>query len=140
MERIVVGVDGSQAAREALRWAIDEAHRRDATVEAVYAWHQPFMAGYIIEGEMNLGHYEEDAQQMLDAAVDAVGDGGDVPIERKLVTGSAASALVEEAKGAALLVVGSRGRGGFSGLLLGSVSQQAAHHAPCPVVIIPPAA
>ena len=140
MERIVVGVDGSQAAREALRWAIDEAGRRDATVEAVYAWHQPFMNGYIIEGEMDLGHYEEDAQHMLDAAVDAAGDSGDVPIERKLVTGSAASALVEEAKGAVLLVVGSRGRGGFTGLLLGSVSQQAAHHAPCPVVIIPPAA
>jgi nucleotide-binding universal stress UspA family protein len=140
MERIVVGVDGSQAAREALQWAVDEARRRNATVEAVYAWHQPFMAGYILEGELDLGHYEEEAQEILDRAVDGVKDGGDVAIERRLVAGSAAGALVEEAKGAALLVVGSRGRGGFSGLLLGSVSQQAAHHAPCPVVIIPPAA
>lgn len=140
MERIVVGVDGSQAAREALRWAIDEARRRDATVEAVYAWHQPFMAGYMMEGELDLGHYEEEAQKILDTAVDAVKDGAGVTIERKLVAGSAAGALVDEAKGAALLVVGSRGRGGFSGLLLGSVSQQAAHHAPCPVVIIPAAA
>jgi nucleotide-binding universal stress UspA family protein len=140
MERIVVGVDGSQAAREALRWAIDEARRRDATVEAVYAWHQPFMAGYMMEGELDLGHYEEEAQKSLDAAVDALEDSAGVTIERKLVAGSAAGALVDEAKGAALLVVGSRGRGGFSGLLLGSVSQQVAHHAPCPVVIIPPAA
>jgi nucleotide-binding universal stress UspA family protein len=140
MERIVVGVDGSQPAREALRWAMDEARRRNATVEAVYAWHQPFMAGYMMEGELDLGHYEEDAQKVLDSTVDEVKNGGDVTIERKLVPGSAAGALVDEAKGAALLVVGSRGRGGFTGLLLGSVSQQAAHHAPCPVVIIPPAA
>ena len=140
MERIVVGVDGSQAAREALEWAVDEARRRDATVEAVYAWHQPFMAGYVMEGELDLGHYEEEAQAILDSAVDGVKDHGDVAIERKLVAGSAAGALVDEAKGAALLVVGSRGRGGFSGLLLGSVSQQAAHHASCPVVIIPAAA
>lgn len=140
MERIVVGVDGSQSAREALRWAIDEARRRNATVEAVYAWHQPFMAGYMMEGELDLGRYEEDAQKLLDSAVDAMKDSGDVAIERKLVAGSAAGALVDEAKGAALLVVGSRGRGGFTGLLLGSVSQQTAHHAPCPVVIVPPAA
>jgi len=137
MERIVVGVDGSQPAREALRWAIDEARRRNATVEAVYAWHQPFAAGYVMEGEIDLGRYEEDAQRVLDEAVDAMTDHADVDVERKLVAGSAAGALVHEAKGATLLVVGSRGRGGFSGLLLGSVSQQAAHHAPCPVVIIP---
>jgi nucleotide-binding universal stress UspA family protein len=140
MERIVVGVDGSQAARDALRWAVDEARRRNATVEAVYAWHQPFMAGYMMEGELDLGRYEEEAQEVLDRAVETLKDSGDVTIERKLVAGSAAGALVDEAKGAALLVVGSRGRGGFSGLLLGSVSQQAAHHAPCPVVIIPAAA
>ena len=138
MERIVVGVDGSQAARDALRWAIDEAGRREATVEAVFAWHQPF-TGYVYEGEMDLGHYEEEAQQVLDATFEEV-ETGSVPVERKLVTGAAASALVEESKGAALVVVGSRGRGGFTGLLLGSVSQQVAHHAACPVVIIPPAA
>jgi nucleotide-binding universal stress UspA family protein len=140
MERIVVGVDGSQPAREALRWAIDEARRRDATVEAVYAWHQPFAAGFAMEREIDLGHYEDDAQKVLDDAVDAMTECADVAIERKLVAGSAAGALVDEAKGASLLVVGSRGRGGFAGLMLGSVSQQAAHHAPCPVVIIPSAA
>jgi nucleotide-binding universal stress UspA family protein len=140
MERIVVGVDGSDSARDALRWAIDEARRRKATVEAVYAWPPPFTAGYVYEGEINLGRFEEEAQQTLDAAVEAADEAGSVPIERKLVAGAPAGALVEEAKGAALLVVCSRGRGGFTGLLLGSVSQQAAHHAPCPVVIIPPAA
>ena len=138
MERIVVGIDGSEPAREALRWAIAEARRRDATVEAVYAYHQPFATGYAAMGELdNLEHFENEAQEMLDAAVDAVDASGIPPVERKLVTGGAANALVEEAKGAALLVVGSRGRGGFRGLLLGSVSQQVAHHAPCPIVIMP---
>lgn len=141
MERIVVGVDGSESARQALRWAIAEARRRDATVEAVYAYHQPFVTGYAAMGELdNLGHFENEAQQVLDAAVDAVDATGIPPVERKLLTGGAASVLVEEAKGASLLVVGSRGRGGFTGLLLGSVSQQAAHHATCPIVIIPSAA
>ncbi|MEW6470877.1 MAG: universal stress protein [Actinomycetota bacterium] len=139
MERIIVGVDGSETAQEALRWAVEEARRRNATVEAVYAWHQPFAAGYAEMAEINIDAYSKEAQQILDATVDAVDATGIAPVERKLVTGNAASALVEEAKGADLLVVGSRGRGGFAGLLLGSVSQQVAHHAPCPVVIIPPA-
>jgi nucleotide-binding universal stress UspA family protein len=137
MERIVVGVDGSEPAREALRWAVDEARRRNATVEAVYAWHQPFAAGYAEMGELDIEGFAKEAQQILDAAVDAVDATGIAPVERKLVPGNPGSALVTEAKGAALLVVGSRGRGGFTGLLLGSVSQQVAHHAPCPLVIIP---
>ena len=140
MERIIVGVDGSESAVEALRWAVDEARRRNATVEAVYAWHQPFVGGYAYMGEVNLGHFEEEARQILDAAVDAVDASGIPPVERTLTPGGAAGVLVEAAKGASLLVVGSRGRGGFSGLLLGSVSQQAAHHSPCPIVIVPPAA
>ena len=141
MERIVVGVDGSESAQEALRWAVAEARVRNATVEAVYAWHQPFATGYAEMGELyGLEHFEKEAQEALDAAVDAVDASGIPAIERRLVTGGAANALVEEAKGASLLVVGSRGRGGFTGLLLGSVSQQAAHHATCPVVIIPPVA
>ncbi|MDQ1492665.1 MAG: hypothetical protein QOJ23_5179 [Actinomycetota bacterium] len=140
MERIVVGVDGSEAGRDALQWAVDEARRRNATVEAVYAWHQPFVTGYAYMCEIELGSFETDAQQVLDAAVDSVDVSGVPAVERKLIPGGAASVLVEEAKGAAMLVVGSRGRGGFAGLMLGSVSQQAAHHSPCPVVIVPPAA
>lgn len=138
MERIVVGVDGSESAQQALQWAVDEARLRSATVEAVYAWHQPFATGYAEMGEIGIGQFAEEAQRILDVAVDAVDATGIAPVERKLATGNPAPTLVDEAKGAALLVVGSRGRGGFTGLLLGSVSQQVAHHAPCPVVIIPP--
>jgi nucleotide-binding universal stress UspA family protein len=140
MERIVVGVDGSEAGRHALQWAVDEARRRNAVVEAVHVWHQPFVTGYAYMAEIDLGSFEDDARQVLDTAVDSVDVSGVPAIERKFVPGGAAAVLVDEAKGAALLVVGSRGRGGFAGLLLGSVSQQVAHHAPCPVVIVPPAA
>jgi nucleotide-binding universal stress UspA family protein len=140
MERIVVGVDGSEAGREALRWALDEARRRNATVEAVHAWHQPGVMSYGYLAQIDMGPFEEDARQVLDAAVDGADVPGGPAIERVLAPGGAAGVLVDAAKGAALLVVGSRGRGGFTGLMLGSVSQQVAHHAPCPVVIIPPAA
>lgn len=138
MERIVVGVDGSEAGREALQWALDDARRRNAAVDAVHAWHQPGVMSYGYLDQIDMAPFEEDARRVLDAAVDGADVSG-VAVERKLVPGGAAIVLVEEAKGALLLVVGSRGRGGFTGLMLGSVSQQVAHHAPCPVVIIPPA-
>jgi nucleotide-binding universal stress UspA family protein len=136
MERIVVGVDGSQNSQTALFWAVDEARRRNATVRAIYAWHQPFIGGYAELGEIDLGDYSAEAEAVLKSAVAAVDTAG-VTVEPEVIAGRPAQVLVEQSKGASLLVVGSRGRGGFSGLLLGSVSQQAAHHAPCPVVIIP---
>jgi nucleotide-binding universal stress UspA family protein len=139
MERIVVGIDGSSAAQEALEWAIDEARRRDAVVEVVYAWHEPFLVGYDYLGELEAGGFQTEAEGIIDAAIAAIDTAG-VTVEPKVVPGRPSQVLVDEAKGAALLVVGSRGRGGFSGLLLGSVSQQASHHSPCPVVIIPAAA
>ncbi|MEW6470836.1 MAG: universal stress protein [Actinomycetota bacterium] len=138
MERIVVGVDGSETAQRALQWAVDEARRRSAVVEAIYAWREPFVVGYAYMGEWDMNKLTAEAETLLAEAVDAVDTTG-VTVERKVMTGGPAQVLVEQAKGAALLVVGSRGRGGFSGLLLGSISQQAAHHAPCPIVIIPPA-
>jgi len=137
MQRIVVGVDGSEAAQAALEWAIDEARRRNAVVEAIQAWHQPGVTGYAYLGEIDLSEFVTETKEILDAAIAAVDTTG-VTVESKVMTGGAAQVLVEEAKGADLLVVGSRGRGGFSGLLLGSVSQQAAHHAPCPIVIVHP--
>ena len=139
MERIVVGVDGSDAAHAALEWAVDEARRRDAVVEAIHAWHQPFVTGYAYLGEMDLGPFATEAENILAAAIAAVDTTG-VTVEHKVIAGGASQVLVEQAKGASMLVVGSRGRGGFSGLMLGSVSQQAAHHASCPIVIIPAAA
>jgi len=80
----------------------------------------------------------EDASELLERVIAEVATEGDrdVEISRSVVEGSAASALVAAAESADLLVIGSRGLGGFRGLLLGSVSQQCAHHASCPVVIV----
>lgn len=140
MERIVVGIDGSDNAARALRWAVGEARLRHAELEVVHAWHQPYAGGYTYEiGTYDPGAFEEAARITLDSAVESV-DAGDLaqPVQRTLVGGSAAEVILTAAKDADLVVVGSRGRGGFAGLLLGSVSQQVAHQATCPVVVVPP--
>jgi nucleotide-binding universal stress UspA family protein len=138
MERIVVGVDGSQSSQRALRWAVGEARRHDARLDVVHAWHLPNAGGYpYLAGYADLGLFGEDARRVLDRALADENLAGLSWIEPILVQDSAARALLDTAKGADLVVVGSRGRGGFAGMLLGSVSQQIAHHAPCPVVIVP---
>lgn len=138
MERIVVGVDGSEAARDALRWAVAEAEVHGAALRVVHAWQFPYV-GVTPYGGMAIdpADVEAAARAVLEQAVADV----DVtslatPPELVLVAHAPAVALVEAAEGADLLVVGSRGRGGFGGLLLGSVSQQAANHSSCPIVIV----
>jgi len=147
MKRIVVGVDGSETSRAALRWAIEEAESHGSSVEAVHAWHQSVYIGgaygaYGLEASMiDPTIYRDAGERLLNAVVDAENESGLAsPVRRLLVNEAPAHALLESAKGADLIVVGSRGRGGFAGLLLGSVSQQVVHHAPCPVVVIPPTA
>jgi len=138
MERIVVGVDGSEGSQRALRWAIAEARLRHASVDAVHAWHAPYLLAtpYAPAPSIDPSEFEGEARAILERAVETeVADG--VPVHRVLVCGPAAPTLLDHAKDADLLVVGSRGRGGFAGLLLGSVSQQVVAHAECPVVVIP---
>lgn len=142
MYTVVVGVDGSPAADAAVGWAVEEARTRGGRVIALMAYtylDQRHLEG---EAEFDPGYSAEDAQRVLDASVQralegtlAGGDPEDVEIERRVVLELPARALLDAAADADLLVVGSRGRGGFTGLLLGSVSQQMAMHAPCPVVI-----
>ena len=138
MALIVVGIDGSEHSKKALRWALDEARLRGASLRAVYAWTMPVYFGYgVTAAVLDPQSLRAAAKENLDKAVDAVAGGvKDVSIDRRAVEGLAAQVLVDEAKDADLLVVGSRGHGGFTGLLLGSVSQQCAHHAPCAVVIV----
>jgi nucleotide-binding universal stress UspA family protein len=138
MERIVVGIDGSDAANEALDWALTEGRLRHAAVDVVHAWLPPYMGGYAYTAPtFDLFAFEAAARALLDTAVDRANT-SDLTgaVERHLVTGGATSAILELANQADLVVVGSRGLGGFSGLLLGSVSDHVTHHAPCPVVVV----
>jgi nucleotide-binding universal stress UspA family protein len=138
--RIVVGVDGSPSSKQALIWALRQAELTGASVEAVIAWHYPIAgAGIPFEpaGTMVDADFEEIARMVLTNAITEVVDpASPVKISSTAIEGNAAQVLLDAAVGAELLVVGSRGHGGFVGALLGSVSQHCAHHAPCPLVII----
>ena len=140
-QRIVVGVEGSEGSRAALRWAFDEAQYRSCSVEVVTAYLPTYVPaapdfGYVPLDPVDL--VDEVRKMQDDAVASAMAKHPDltVTIEQKVIKGRAADMLIAAAAGAALLVVGNRGRGGFRGLLLGSVSQQIAQHADCPVVIV----
>ncbi len=138
--RIVVGVDGSAAANAALAWATRQAELTGATVEAVIAWHYPVAAGgYGFAPVAALDDTDFQtvyARVLSDALALTVDPASPVKISTIVREGNPAQVLLETAEGADLLVVGSRGHGGFTGALLGSVSQHCAHHAPCPLVIV----
>jgi nucleotide-binding universal stress UspA family protein len=141
MTRIVVGVDGSEGSVSALRWALAEAAVRAAEIEAVHAWEVPvpaLMLDGVVPQPADIDYVGE-ARATVERCLKEAADGAEpsVPVTVSLPNGTPAASLVDASAGAAMLVVGSRGRGGFAGLLLGSVSQQCAHHAKCPVVIIP---
>jgi nucleotide-binding universal stress UspA family protein len=140
MQRIVVGIDGSEHSQKALRWAVEEARVRGASLEVVHAWNVPSVCSYPYTGmPLEPKSLEDAARTTLDTSVDRVDTTGLAhPVERILSIGAPAETLLASSKGADLVVVGSRGHGGFAGLLLGSVSQQVEHHAHCPVVIVPP--
>jgi nucleotide-binding universal stress UspA family protein len=143
--RVVVGVDGSETSRHALRWAAEEAEAHHSELHVVHAWDVSSLgAGVGVTPGRRAGSAPESqreaAQQLMaDVVAEELGANPPANIRNSLGRGSAASVLLEAAKGASLLVVGSRGLGGFAGLLLGSVSTKMANHAPCPVVIVRPA-
>jgi nucleotide-binding universal stress UspA family protein len=136
VETIVVGVDGSAASVSALRWALREVQLRGAKVRVVHAWSYPAASTFHEASHVLKLPFAEDAAEVLDKCIAAAAPDPTVEIEKTVVEGPAAPALVAAARDASLLVVGSRGLGGFSGLLLGSVSQQCAHHATCALVIV----
>lgn len=137
--RIVVGVDGSDHAARALQYAIEEAGRRDdPTIEAIHSYH-----GTVYQPGMEFGYGAQPPREKLEAeAMDRLlkaleGVPKDLPIDPIVVADSPSHALIEAGRGADLLVIGSRGHGGFRGLMLGSTSLQVVTHAPCPVVVVP---
>lgn len=141
---IVVGIDGSPASINALRWAIREAAATRGHVKAVHAWHYlPEPTSIMLSPPRATRDDEERwARILLDDAIQEALSGQDVrpPIAEHLVEGDAARALVEAARHADLLVVGARRHGVIRGALFGSVSQRCAEHATCPVVVVPPEA
>lgn len=135
--RIVVGVDGSSPSMAALHWALGQAELTGAVVEAITAWEYP--AFYSWEGgAVPPGEFEGAAGVTVEKAVETAMEqrGSSVQVRTRVLQGHSAHVLLEASQDAELLVMGSRGHGGFVGALLGSVSQKCAHHSRCPVVIV----
>jgi nucleotide-binding universal stress UspA family protein len=142
--RIVVGVDGSEHAATALRWAVAHARKTGATVRAVQVWQYPYVAVSPVSSAAAMPSadlLQEATETALDqdirTALPAVEGEAPVAVEPVVREGSAVRALLDEATHADLLVVGARGHGGFAGLLLGSVATQVLHHPSGPVVVMP---
>ena len=141
MHKIVVGVDGSDGSRAALRWAWAEAQAHGAALEVVTAWQYPITTSLPAFGSMPTpDDLEGEARQAMLAVVAEEGITAEagVTVTTLVAEGTAAQALLGAAEEADLLVVGSRGHGGFAGLLVGSVSQQCGSHAKVPVVVVHP--
>lgn len=143
---IVVGVDGSEASLEALRWAAEEARLRSAKVVALHAWAfvpaapigDPGMIA-IPAGDL-AGQLDAESEaarvELADAVAQVFGDGSDVEVEQRLTESEAGEALAAESESADLVVVGSHGRSGLRAAILGSVSRHVVDHAHCPVVVV----
>jgi nucleotide-binding universal stress UspA family protein len=133
--RVVVGVDGSPPSKLALQWAEFLATTMQASIEAVSAWHIP-AALIPAAGLPDVDLQSVTAQTLHDTVVGALGDTPAVPVHELVGHGDAAQVLLQASKDAQMLVVGSRGHGGFTGLLLGSVSAACTQHAQCPVLVV----
>jgi nucleotide-binding universal stress UspA family protein len=131
--KIVVGADGSPHGNAALQWAIDHAVELDGSVTAVFAWQVPFLG---MPGAFDRDELEELAKDFLTEAVSSVVPSPPVPLWTVVTEGDPTESLIAASDEADLLVLGSRGRGPFKGLLLGSVCQGCAANTKCPVVIV----
>jgi nucleotide-binding universal stress UspA family protein len=130
---IIVGVDGSEESKRALRWAADFGQLSGAPVRALTFWEYPATYGW--PATYDDVDFEKRAQQSLDDTVrEVLGEAASVTCEVR--AGRPSQGLVSASEQAQLLVIGARGRGGFTELLLGSVSQQCVHHARCPVLVM----
>jgi nucleotide-binding universal stress UspA family protein len=134
--RIVVGVDGSALATNALEFAIEEARLRKAELHVTYAY--PVMASRVT-GSTGKDYYEQveaEAKEFLQGIMATAPSTEGLEVEWLGVPGNPSEVLIEASRGATLLVVGSRGQGGFIGLMMGSVSTQCVHYSHCPVLVV----
>jgi len=137
---IVVGVDGSESSKAALHWALVEAERNSEPVRVISTWSYPWM----VAAPAPIGttgpppeEMELAAEAGLGALVETIVGDSDVEVTQEVLQGDTASALLEAAEEASLLVVGSRGRSAFKRTFLGSVSSKVVAHAECPVLVVP---
>jgi nucleotide-binding universal stress UspA family protein len=139
-EVVVVGVDGSAESLAALRWAARYGDKTGATIRAVRAWHYPAAVGPGPSGRapstVTQGVEQEMFDNLAQAVAQAFPDGPPANVETRLAYGHSAAALIEQSQDADLLVVGSKGRGAFTGMLVGSVSIHCVTSADCPVVVV----
>lgn len=136
VERVIVGVDGSDHSRQALRWAIDEARRRETTLMVVMvAERRSVYASEVADGrvEADLRHAEAELRRILDEVADLTSG---LTVRSEIAHGDPRKVLHDRARPADLLVVGSRGHGELAGVVLGSVGQYLVTHAPCPVTVV----
>jgi nucleotide-binding universal stress UspA family protein len=142
---IVVGVDGSEDSKYALRWAAQQAELTNAPLQAITAWHFPidFGTAWQIPATYGRSHdfsgvdFSEEAKRTLDGTIEEVlGKDPRVSVTPELVSGHPAQVLIDASQQAGLLVLGASGHGGFVGMLLGSVTQHCVSHSACPVVVV----
>jgi nucleotide-binding universal stress UspA family protein len=140
--RIVVGIDDSEVAAVALRWALAEGVLRQATVEVVHSWSPPLSAlpfGATLVIPVDEAAIDSAARASVDDLVDtALSEMDETPPEvlRTILPGGPSTTLVDVSEGADMLVVGSHGRTGLKRMMLGSVAMACVNHAPCPVVVV----
>jgi nucleotide-binding universal stress UspA family protein len=140
MGGIVVGVDRSVHAVDALRFAIEEAAHRGCALTAVEVWNQPYLSEDVGESATTLDEpARRRAEKVLHQQVEKALEGRPAPESMQVLTrsGNPAEELIKLGRDADLIVVGARGRGGFRHLLTGSVATHLVNHAPCPVVVVP---
>jgi nucleotide-binding universal stress UspA family protein len=141
IKQIVVGVDGSDSSRAALAWAYDEATHHSASITVISTWHPPSMPMTPPYGSIPPeGYVSQPKREALDLLEKLIADleerNPPVDVRTVIEEGNPAHVLIERSKDADLMVVGSRGHGGFAGMLLGSVSQHLVAHSDCPVVVV----
>jgi nucleotide-binding universal stress UspA family protein len=137
--RVVVAVDGSPAATDAARWAAAAARRRKARLDIVSVWQLPYL-GYspVTSALFDKEAFEADVQSTLRDVVDAI-DADDLEVNPIALRRATIAGIIETARGASVLVLGSRGLGALQRTVFGSVATQVSYHAPCPLVVVPPA-
>jgi nucleotide-binding universal stress UspA family protein len=137
--KVVVGVDGSEASFAALREALEEARLRHASLRVVMAWQLTY-SEIAIETPVVVQQIVEHNARILEQALESIDldQAADVEVSTDLINGHPATALLDAASDATLLVVGTRGTSGLIGTIIGSVAHAAIHHAKCPVLVVPP--